>query len=179
MKKLINLFGQIRIYSLIDLILLCVALKANSSQLIGVVFLHLGFLLFLEFTHKHEFRSQFPKYLWLVLLIIGMIFYHNIAMLGFLICSFLYVKKNVPKLGVYSPFFRGLQYYFLCAGIIGFLNPLAFFVGLVLAIRNFNGDLRDIVKDTKEGLKTLPIVLGLKKDMKSIHLISMLSTSFI
>ncbi len=100
-------------------------------------------------------------------------------MVGFLICSLFYTRKNLPRFGIYGPFLRGLQYYFLCAGVIGFLNPLSFIVGVLLVIRNFNGDLRDISKDKKEGLITLPIMLGFRKDIKSIHLVSMLCTSFI
>ena len=124
-----------------------------------------------------SFRIAFPKYLWAILLIIGVLLYKNIAAIGFLICSFFYVKKNLPKFGWSGPISRGLQYYFLSAGIIGFINPVSFVASGLLLIRNFAGDLRDIVKDRKEGLKTLPIIFGLKKDFKQIHLITMLGTT--
>lgn len=176
-SHLLNLLGQIRIYSLVDLILLSIALHANAYQFVGIILLHLGFLLFLEFTHKHKFRLPFPKYLWLILLIAGIIFYNNIAVLGFLLCSYLYVKKNIPKFSAYGPLFRGLQYYFLASGVLGFLHPIAFLAGGLLIIRNFAGDLRDITKDRQERLKTLPIIFGLKKDFKYIHLIMMLGTT--
>ena len=178
-SKLLNLFGQIRVYSLIDLVLFSIAIKANSFQIAGIILLHLGFLLFLEFTHKHEFRIAFPKYLWIILLIAGLGFYQNIAVIGFLISSFFYVKKNLPKFGWSGPVFRGLQYYFLAAGIVGFFNPITFLASGLLFIRNFAGDLRDIVKDRKEGLKTLPIIFGLKKDLKHIHLLTMLGTTIV
>ena len=110
-------------------------------------------------------------------MIAGVAFYPNVAVLGFLVCSFFYVKKNLPKFGWAGPFFRGLQYYFLSAGIIGFLNPISFLASGLLFTRNFAGDLRDIVKDRKEGLKTLPIIFGLNKDFKHIHLITMLGTT--
>lgn len=178
-SALLNLFGQIRVYSLIDLVLFSIALHANHYQIAGIVLLHLGFLLFLEFTHKHEFRVAFPKYLWCILLTTGIIFYKNIAVIGFLLCSFFYVKKNSPTFGWSSPFFRGLQYYFLASGVIGFLNPISFLAGGLLTTRNFAGDLRDVVKDRKEGYRTLPIILGLKKDFKYFHLITVLSTTFV
>jgi hypothetical protein len=182
MKKqsiLLNLFGQIRVYSLIDLTVFSIALHANHYQIAGIILLHLGFLLFLEFTHKHEFRVAFPKYLWCILLILGIIFYKNIAVVGFLLCSYFYVKKNSLTFGWSGPFFRGLQYYFLASGVIGFLNPISFLVAGLLIIRNFAGDLRDVSKDRKDGYKTLPIIFGLNKDFKHIHLITMLGTTFV
>jgi len=178
-NPLLNLLGQIRTYSLIDLIILLIAIKADTFQLIGVVLLHLGFLLFLEYTHKHEYRMPFPKYLWVFLLLIGIFFYKSFFVIGFLICSFFYTKKNLPNFGPYGPLLRGLQYYFLISGIIGFLSPVSFLAGGLLVLRNFAGDLRDITKDKKEKLKTLPIILGFNKDIKYIHLISMLLTTFI
>jgi len=176
---LLNLFGQIRVYSLVDLILFAIAIGSNKFQIAGIILLHLGFLLFLEFTHKHAFRIPFPKYLWAVLLVIGVILYKNIAVAGFLLCSFFYVKKNLSKFGSYGPFLRGLQYYFLASGIIGFLNPVSFLAGGLLIIRNFAGDLRDVVKDRGEGLRTLPIIFGLKKDFKYLHLLALFATTLV
>jgi 1,4-dihydroxy-2-naphthoate octaprenyltransferase len=177
-STLLNLFGQIRVYSLLDLILFSLALHTNHYQIAGIILLHLGFLLFLEFSHKHEFRVAFPKYLWCILLILGIIYYQNIAVVGFLLCSYFYVKKNSLTFGWSGPFFRGLQYYFLAAGIIGFLNPVSFIAAGLLIVRNFAGDLRDIIKDRKEGYRTLPIIIGLKKDVKYVHLIAILGTTF-
>jgi len=176
-SRLLNLFGQIRIYSLVDLIIFSIAINSTRYQLAGIVLLHLGFLLFLEYTHKHEFRVAFPKYLWAVLFVAGVVFYHNIAAAGFLACSYFYVKKNLPKFGPYAPFLRGGQYYFLAAGVVGFLNPLAFFAFVLATVRNFAGDLRDVVKDRKNGLRTPPIVFGLERDFKHIHLITLFCTS--
>lgn len=178
-NTLLNLLGQIRVYSLIDLIVLLVAIKTNVPQLVGAIILHIGFLLFLEYTHKHNYRTPFPKYLWAFLFLIGIVFYKSFFVIGFLIFSFLYTKKNLPFLSPYSPLFRGLQIYFLTAGIIGFLNPLCLFAGVLLGLRNFTGDLRDITKDKKEKMKTLPIILGFNKDMKHIHLIALLLTSLV
>ncbi|MCK5040102.1 MAG: hypothetical protein KAR87_03985 [Candidatus Aenigmarchaeota archaeon] len=177
-NSLLNLLGQIRVYSLIDLILLIIAIKADNFQLIGVIFLHIGFLLFLEYTHKHKYRMPFPKYLWAFLFLSGIVFYKSFFVIGFLICSFFYAKKNLPNFSPYSPFLRGLQSYFLTSGIIGFLNPISFLAGGLLALRNFAGDLRDITKDKKEKMKTLPIILGFNKDMKHIHLVFLLLTTF-
>lgn len=174
-----NLFGQIRVYSLVDLILFAIAIGSDKFQIASIILLHLGFLLFLESRHKHNFRVPLPKYLWAVLIIAGTFFYQNIAVLGFLLASFLYVKKNSAKFGAYAPVARGLQGYFLAAGVAGFLNPLSFLAGALGAIRNFAGDLRDIVKDRGEGLKTLPIIFGLKKDFKQLHLLALFATTLV
>lgn len=176
-SKFINLFGQIRIYSLVDLLFFSIALRVTLFQIAGIIFLHLGFLLYLEFVHKHEFRMAFPKYLWAILLLIGIIFYNNLAVVGFLICSYFYVKKHLPKFGWSGPVSRGFQYYFLAAGIVGFFSPISFLIGGLLIVRNFAGDLRDVVKDRKEGLQTLPIIFGISRNYKSIHLITMLVTT--
>lgn len=178
-NNLLNLIGQIRIYSLIDLILLLIAIKAGSFQFVGVILLHLGFLLFLEHSHKHKYRNPFPKYLWVFLILGGVFFYKSFFVIGFLIFSFLYTKKNVANLGIYSPIFRGFQNYFLAAGIIGFLNPLSFLAGGLLALRNLAGDFRDVEKDKKEKLKTFPIILGFKKDMKYVYLPSLFVTTLV
>lgn len=174
-----NLLGQLRLYSLIDLVLFSLAIQADRSQMIGIVLLHIGFLLFLEFTHKHSFRVAFPKYLWVAFFIGGSILYKNIAVVGFLMCSLFYVKKNSPAFGWFAPLSRGLQYYFLASGVIGFLNPVSFLAGGLLALRNFFGDLRDTVKDRKEGYKTLPVIFGLKRDFKYLHLLATLGTTFV
>jgi hypothetical protein len=178
-SKLLDLFGQIRIYSIIDLVLLAIVLNANAFQAAGIILLHIGYLLYLEFVHKHKYRAAFPKYLWLVLFITGTIFYNSIAVIGFLICSFFYVKKKLALFGLFSPCLRGLQYYFLASGVAGFLNPVSFLACGLVIIRNFAGDLRDISRDRKEGFKTIPVLLGLKKDVKYIHLLAMMGTTFI
>jgi 4-hydroxybenzoate polyprenyltransferase len=72
-----------------------------------------------------------------------------------------------------------MQGYFLTAGITGFLNPLCFLAGGLFALRNFAGDLRDITKDRKENMKTLPVLLGVKKPIKHIHLIFVLLTTLV
>jgi len=179
MKKLINLLGQIRIYSILDLVLLLIAISTQNLQFIGVILLHLSFILFLELKHKHSYREKFPQFLWIILGLVGILLYKNLVVIGFILFSYLYTKKNIKTLGIYSSVFRGLQVYFLVAGITGFTNNLAIFSFVLLTLRNLAGDLRDIKRDKQEGMKTLPIILGLKRDIKYLHLIVLLITSFI
>lgn len=176
-KSLLNILGQVRIYSLIDLILLCFALRADRAEFVGIIALHLGFLFYLEHQHKHKYRNKIPSFIWSFLLIVGIYFYNNSAVIGFLIASYFYTKKNKSYFGALSPFMRGFQMFFLSAGIIGFVDPFSRYAGLIFFMRNFNGDLRDIEKDRKERLKTLPIMLGLRKDWKNIHFYTLLVSS--
>jgi len=176
-KNFLNLLGQIRIYSLIDFILLLIAINSDKYQLAGAILLHLSFLLFLEENHNHPYRNKFPKYSWIIFLIIGFIFLHNFAILLFIIFSFFYTKKNIKIIGPFSPFIRGLQSYFIVASIAGFSSPVSYSAFCLLTIRNFAGDIRDIDKDKKSGMQTLPIILGIKGEFRYIHLILLLLTT--
>lgn len=179
MKTFLNYLGQFRLYSLVDLIILLLATQARPQDFFGTIFLHLGFLVFLETQHSHSFRKKMPKWLWVFLIILGISLYWHWEVIPFLILSYFYTKKTEKYFGCIAPVLRGFQYFFLIAGIVGYNNPLIWIALVVIFIRNFAGDLRDIEKDKKENLKTLPIVLGLNKDIKYIHLIVMMATTLI
>jgi 4-hydroxybenzoate polyprenyltransferase len=179
MKTFVNYLGQCRIYSLIDLALLLFATKATPQEFVGVLFLHLGFLAYLEIKHAHSYRNIVPKWLCIGLFIIGIVLYPHLEVLGFLVCSYLYTQKNKKPFGYFSPIARGLQYFFLVAGIIGYNSFLVWIVLVLVTIRNFVGDLRDVNKDKKEGMETLPAFFGIKKDIKYMHLVFVLITSLV
>ncbi len=179
MKSFLNYFGQFRLYSFVDLVLLLIATGTGLQDFLGVLFLHLGFLAFLETRHSHSYRKEIPKSVYVFLYGIGILLYRHWEVIPFLLCSYLYSKKNRGYFGCFSSLFRGFQYFFLIAGIIGYHNPLIWIALFILFIRNFTGDLRDVVKDRKEGMKTLPVVMGFKQDIKHIHLIALLCTSSI
>jgi 4-hydroxybenzoate polyprenyltransferase len=177
---MLNYFGQLRIYSLIDFVVLLIAAQANVYQFAGVILMHIGFLAYLESKHSHSYRKSVPKYLWIFLTILGMALYGNyIFSILFVVCSILYTLKTKKYFAIFAPVMRALQYFFLIGGITGFHNYLPWIALLVIFVRNFAGDVRDVVKDTEEGMKTLPIVIGLKRDIKYIHLITMLMTTTI
>ncbi len=178
-KRLLNIIGQVRLYSIIDLLLFSLALKADNPTIAGIILLHLGFIFYLEHVHAHSNRAKVPQFIWIILTITGIFYFNSFAVIGFLVFSFLYSHKNKNYLGPYSPFFRGIQYYFLAAGVLGFAHPLAFISIGLFSIRNFSGDLRDVTKDRKEKMKTLPIAMGFKKDIKSLHLIVLLLTTLV
>ena len=179
MKKLLNYIGQLRIYSLIDLILLLIASGATKQEFIGIIFLHIGFLALLESQHKHNGREKIPKWLWMPLVIVGAGFYqHLLEAALFLVCSFLYSKKNRYGCGTLSPFFRGMQYFALFFGITH-SDWLPWIACFVMIIRNSIGDWRDIEKDKRRGMNTIPMLLGAKKDLRYGHLIAMFVSSTI
>jgi hypothetical protein len=178
MTTIINYLGQIRLYSLADLILLLIAANTTAPQLIGAISMHIGFLIYLENYHHHSYRKRFPKYLWIPITILGMILYQQPDGLLFILFSYLYTKKNNKHLGPYSPLFRGLQHLFLIGGLMGYTNYLPWLACLISSIRNFVGDLRDIEKDRRE-TKTLPMVIGFTKNIKYGHLICLPVTSLI
>ena len=179
MKSFKNYLGQLRPYSLIDLIILLIATKATTYEFLGVVFLHVGFLAYLETRHEHSYRKKIPKHLWIFLTVIGTLFYGHVEGVLFVVCSYLYTLKTKKSFALISPIARGFQSFFLVAGIIGYNNKLTWIVLVLFFIRNFCGDLRDIVKDKKEHLKTLPVVMGLNKDFKYIHLVVTILTTFV
>jgi 1,4-dihydroxy-2-naphthoate octaprenyltransferase len=178
-SKTINIIGQARIYSLVDLILFAYAIEANKLELTGIVLLHLSFLFYLEHMHKHAYRLPIPIFVWIIFGFAGIILYSKLAVVGFIIASILYVRKNQSPISFFSPIARGFQYYFLAAGILGFANPISFLALALSTVRNFAGDLRDIEKDKKEKTKTSPVIMGIKKDYKNVHLLALFVTSFV
>ncbi|MES2023356.1 MAG: hypothetical protein V4439_01610 [Patescibacteria group bacterium] len=180
MKILVSYLGQLRIYSLIDLIMLLVAIKATPFELIGVILLHVGFLAYLESQHSHSYRKSVPKYLWITFVIPGMFLYgHFIFGILFIVCSFLYTLKNRNYFAIFSPLIRGLQYFFLVGGIVGFQGQLPWIALVVICARNLIGDIRDVIKDKEENMKTIPVVIGFKKGFKYLYPVAVLATTLI
>lgn len=174
-----NYIGQLRIYSLLDLIVLSATINANMQEIFGIVFLHIAFLLFLEKKHAHIYRKSFPEHSWIPLIVVGIMLYgHYFESIAYIFFSFLYTTKNKKYMGVFSPLFRGLQYYFIVAGITGYSVLFPFIVGIVIFFRNLAGDYRDIEKDKREGILTIPHCLGFKKDI-DVYLIFLLSSTTI
>lgn len=179
MKKIIlNYVGQLRIYSLIDLLLLLIVIKANWQELAGAILLHVGFLAYLESCHKDKGRKKVPNLAWIILGGLGiLIFPHLLATGGYILTSFFYIKKKKGYWGIFAPIMRGLQNYFVVAGIVGFLNYFAFIVFIALFLRNLSGDYRDTIKDRMERMQTIPMVIGLKGNIQWMHLIFLFGTS--
>lgn len=178
MKKLLNYIGQLRIYSLFDLILLLAVIGSQPAQLVGGVLLHIGFLAYLEHSHNHPGRAKVPLWLGHILSFLGLILFGRIEAIMYILFGWLYIQK-IRGLGFISPIFRGLQLLFLVGGIIGYTSYITYVVAAVMAVRNLLGDYRDVTKDKAHGLRTIPIILGAKKSIPGIHLIAVLLSSYI
>ncbi len=178
MHKINNYIGILRIYSLVDLFLLLVAIKSNYYQFIGAILLHVGFLFYLEYKHDHSYRMKIPGLLWQIFIIFGLFFYNRVEGLLYVLVSFLYTKKT-KKLGFLSPFMRGLQFFFIVGGITNFHSYLPYLAGILGFLRNLAGDFRDAGKDKKESMRTLPVIFGLNKNIKYVHLFALFLTTFV
>ncbi len=177
-----NLIGQLRLYSAVDLALLLLAAKANPVQVFGSFCLWFGFLLYLESCHRHVYRRDFPKILWPTLITLAVVAFHRPESLGFIayfiLCSWLYAKKNEPQFGLGAPLFRGLQSLALVGGIQGYTGAFAWLALTLTVIRNTLGDVRDTDKDREQGMLTIPIILGWRS-ISYIHMIGVFATSVV
>lgn len=176
MTVLLNYTGQLRLYSLADLFLLLVAIGSNRHELWGAIILHIGFLAYLESRHAHAYRAKVPRSISYLLAILGLVIFRRFEGLLYVLTSHLYTKKT-RSLGWISPFFRGLQNFWIVAAIIGYSSYLPYLIGLILFARNLVGDMRDTEKDRAEGVKTVPVILGMKRSIKNIHLVATMVTS--
>ena len=176
MKIFFNYLGQLRLYTLADLILLLVAIGASTHQFYGAILLHVGFLAYLESRHAHSYRAKVPANAAYALTFIGIVLFRKIEGLLYVLFSYLYPKKN-KNLGWMSPFARGFQYFFMVAGIIGYASGITYLVGVLTFFRNLAGDMRDTEKDRFEGMNTIPVLLNIKKSIPHIHLIAVIITS--
>ena len=180
MKSILNYIGQLRLYSLVDLIVLLIVVKANSHELIGAVLLHIGFLAYLESMHGHSYRERVPGQAGIIIIVLGSVLYgHVVATTLFVFFSFLYSLKTKDYLGVFAPIARSLQYFALIGGITGFSDRFLWIVIAAVFIRNLIGDVRDSGKDKNEKLKTIPVLLGINKNIKYIHLFAVFTTTIL
>jgi len=96
----------------------------------------------------------------------------------YILLSYLYTFKNKGWFAFISPIIRGAQNLVLIGYLAGFDTIFPYIVFILIVIRNTAGDLRDTAKDRDEGMKTLPVVLGIKNDYKYIHMFALMGTSF-
>jgi|SRR3989344_5658282 len=179
MNNILNYTGQLRLYSLLDLALLLYVAGARGSIFVGGLFLWIAFLVYLETRHAHEYRASLPSWLWLALGVFGLVLYGRPEGLLFVLAGYFYAKKNQRHFALVSPLFRGLQNFFLVAGLVGYQNPLVWIVLVLIIIRNVIGDFRDIEKDSREGMRTWPMLIHWHTNLPYAHLIFMLLTTFV
>jgi len=177
--KWLNYFGQLRLYSLVDMILMMYASQAPFAALFGAMMLHIGFLAFLESRHKQPGRAPVSEDLpWVVCSYIGMRYFGDHIEAGiYICCSILYSMKNRGRWGLLSPFFRGAQIFLLTVPFADFW--FAVLAAVATAVRNVLGDLRDVVADRQDNMKTWPVILRIKEDWLFFHLAATLATTWL
>ncbi len=167
MRRALNYLGQLRIYSLVDLILMLRAVSQFSKPFLGAVFLWIGFLAFLESIHKDKGREPVNQtFAWLVWLQACIFLGDSSEIIPlYIVFSILYSFKKRWYWARLSPLLRGLQ----TIAIVVLVSPSEIkwywlaATALLIAIRNFWGDARDIVQDEKEGIKTWPIYFEMQQ----------------
>lgn len=179
MKNFLNYLGQFRIYSALDLLILLIAAGASDLVIIGGLLLNFGFMAHLEIFHRHNYRKQIAAFVPLIFYIPGLLLFGKIEGLVYIGLGHLYVLKKGSPMGLVSPLVRALQVYVLTGAIAGYGSTIAIWALLLIAIRNFMGDLRDISRDETEGVRTLATALGLKNKLEYGHLIALFLTTII
>lgn len=174
--KTVKFIGILRVYSLVDLILLLLAVGASGSSLVGAIFLWVGFLAYLESAHDHDYRINIPRYASYVIFPVGLVLFPIVEGMAFIISSVLYAKKNKQLWGLASPIFRAIQTMVLIAALTGFRDKLPWVAGILIMVRNLFGDLRDVEEDRRQGMTTWPIKFALSQQ-RHLHLLMVLGTT--
>ena len=179
-KKFLNYLGQLRIYSFLDILVFATALSWKVDTIIGIGFIWLSFLLYLEGQHKDKPRLPVSENLWLAPFVVSLILLPPFICILFALFSFLYTKKNHGKLwGISAPLWRGLQNGVLALAFSPEIAVLAFILTLA---RNLIGDFRDAEDDKKRSITTIPVAIGLKNNQSwafYAHMILVVATTII
>jgi hypothetical protein len=179
--KTLNYLGQLRLYSLVDLILMLYSGGYRSFDMLGPVLIWVGFLSYLEARHKDTGRAVVPNWVAAIFGVTSLFLFGFWKGLLFSLFSFVYTKKKLRYWGLVSPLCRGLQ-------VLTIMGPsqLGWIAAGATALRNLAGDWRDVIQDrtegrrrVPEGLKTWAVVLGVKTDWVFLHLFATMSTTFI
>lgn len=178
-QDFINYFGQLRMYSYVDLLLMLLAFKANIITIVSCSLLWFGFLIHLEWRHQDKGRLEWPFWAWIIPWTIGIIIHPSIFQIPFILTCIAYsFKKQYRWIGLISWVINGSIKAWMVAMIPAPLWCI-FLVGGLMSIRNLAGDIRDGGKDSSENVPTLPVALGLKRNISYIYPICLMATSII
>lgn len=173
-----NYLGQLRAYSYVDLLLLCLALHATPLQFVAASLLWFGFLIHLEWRHRDRGRAPWPAWAWVALWSAGLLLGFSLASGLFIVLSVAYsLKKRYPWVGQVSFLYNGLLKVCLVATMPGAGARVLLLVFVLTSLRNLAGDLRDIERDSAEDVQTLPVRLGLHNDIPWIYPAILAATS--
>lgn len=162
MKKILNYAGQMRVYGIIDILIFAVALGCGRKALFGVPMLWVSFLLYLEAKHQDKLRLLVSRFAWIIVGFPTLILLPPWLPFAFAVFAFMYTKKKTNHFfGYTSPIWRGLQNALIA---YVFMPKFALLAFVAYSIRNLVGDLRDIGDDCENGTKTLPMLIGFRKN---------------
>ncbi len=166
-----NYLGQLRIYSYVDLVLLLIAAGATVREIGTCSLLWFGFLIYLEWLHRDAGRLRWPWAAWVAPWAAAALWAHNPGAVAafFVVCVGYTLKKRVPALASLSPMTNGAVKATLLLLVAAATLPFAALVWAATAIRNLLGDMRDIEKDRREHVRTIPVRLGLQRDIRWLY----------
>lgn len=171
--------GLMRVYSLVDLLLLTAAARATETEAFGILLIWLASLAHLEYEHAHPNRPPVPAYCAPLFLLVGLVFFQRAEGAIAFVAMYCYSHKHTPRAGLGSPFWRGLFNFFIVAALTGYAHPLPYLAYLLIVFRNILGDARDVIKDRAAGMTTIPMILGLDRDRPRLHLAALGGTTIV
>lgn len=180
LKSFLNYFGQLRLYSFLDLLVFATALTRDWKIILGIGLLWLSFLLYLESRHNDQPRLKINGFIYVVPFLASIFLVPIWVCFGFALVSYFYTKKKQNKFfGISAPVWRGLQ-----NGIIAsaFNFQLAILALVLILIRNLIADFRDARDDRTRGIKTIPVIMGVQQNQTwsfYIHIMFVLFTTLI
>ena len=108
MARLVNYFGQLRMYSYADLLLLLLAVHAGLSVTVAVSLLWFGFLIQLEWRHRDRGRLPWHWSAWVVPWAVAPVLAPTLWIVCFYLLAILYtLKKRFPAAAAVSPLLNG------------------------------------------------------------------------
>lgn len=173
-----NRIGQLRPYSYTDLLLLLAAAGASAPEFVTCSGLWFGFLIFLEWVHRDEKRAPWPWWGWALPWLGVAAYVHTVSVLPFLLLSVLYaLKKQFAILALISPILNGALKGTLLLLVPSVTTQFAAGVGVACGVRNLFGDFRDVEKDRRQQVHTIPVRLGLQRDVKWLYPVGLAATT--
>ena len=180
LEPLSNYLWQLRLYSYADLLLLLMALRANLRQVLGDSFLWFGFLIFCEQQHKDVGRRRWPRLASAIVWLIGLVLLPKRSSLHFLAFAILYsFKKRIKAVGIFSFLINGCIKGCLVGSLPSSDIATVASVTAVMSIRNLAGDVRDAGKDFDEGVVSLPVLLGYRRNTRIVYPATLATTSLL
>jgi len=156
-------------YSYIDIILMLLAFRADKITIVSCSLMWFGFLIHLEWRHRDKGRLFWPIWAWIIPWVLGIIIHPSIFQMPFIItCAAYSLKKRYRWIGLISWIINGSIKVWMVATIPAPLWGIVL-VGGLMSIRNLAGDIRDGGKDSAERVLSLPVALGLKKNVPFIY----------